>query len=162
MLLLYYIYNQKHINAELEEKWLAMLPLEKARQIKRLRIPQKRHLSLLGLQLLGYGARKLVDDFSLSDVQFPINNKPVAPQFDFSISHSGDLVCCAISRNHTIGIDAEYIRDINPDIFKRHLTEKERQLGQNNLQHFFEFWTQKEAIVKPQTVAGSKQSLMSS
>ncbi len=157
MLLLYYIYNQKHINATLEEKWLTSLPDEKASQIRRMRIPQKRHLSLIGLQLLDYGARQLqLTDFSLRKVQFPAKDKPVCDQCDFSISHSRDLVICAISENHNIGIDAEFIRPINPTIFKRHLTEQERQLSEDNMPQFFEFWTRKEAIVKAANSGGIK------
>lgn len=141
----------------MEEKWLATLPDEKAIQIRRIRIPQKRHLSLLGLQLLDYGARQLqLTDFSLRKVQFPVSDKPVCDQCNFSISHSGDLVICAMTQNHKIGIDAELIRPINPAIFKRHLTAQERQISQDNMPKFYEFWTRKEAIVKAANSGGIK------
>lgn len=157
MLLLYYIYNEKHINPQREAVWLSALPKNKANLIQRLRIPQKRHLSLLGLQLLNYGAKQLqLPEFSLAQVQFPASDKPFCPQCDFSISHSGDLVICAIAQDHKVGIDAEQIRPVNSAIFKRHLTTEERQRSEDNAPQFFAYWTQKEAIVKAADSGGIK------
>ena len=55
------------------------------------------------------------------------HGKPVpvnAPGVHFNISHSGDLVVCAVS-SHPVGVDIELVRSANPGIAKRFFREDE-------------------------------------
>ena len=147
MQILYYIYQQKQINASLEQAWLRQLPDGKAEAIRRIQVESKRHQSLIGLQLLDFGLRRKLkrDDFSLKQVQFPKHGKPFwQAGIDFNISHSANLIVCAIAANQRVGIDVEKDRDIKPGVFERYTSERERHANPCPL----EIWTQKEAVVK--------------
>jgi 4'-phosphopantetheinyl transferase len=71
------------------------------------------------------------------------NGKPFAKgiPLHFSISHSGDLLCCALSR-FPIGIDIELRREIRPDLARRLCAEGE------NSTDLLALWTAKEAYFK--------------
>jgi len=147
MQILYYIYQQKQINASLEQNWLQQLPDTKAEAIRRIQIESKRHQSLLGLQLLEFGLRRQLGlrDFSLKQVRFPKHKKPFwGAGIDFNISHSAKLIVCAIASNQRVGIDVEKMRDIKPEVLRRYTSEQERRANPCAL----ELWTQKEAVVK--------------
>jgi 4'-phosphopantetheinyl transferase len=79
------------------------------------------------------------------------------PSLNFNLSHSGDFALCALTNNHSIGIDIEKIRIGNPDYYLRLATrffsrkefeaidaasERDRTL------FFFSCWTRKEAYLK--------------
>ena len=81
---------------------------------------------------------------------------------EFNISHSDNVVVCAIS-NNKIGIDIEKIRPINLSIAKKICNEEELKYIFNHiplknelvytkeksiLTRFFEIWTNKEAFIK--------------
>jgi 4'-phosphopantetheinyl transferase len=65
----------------------------------------------------------------------------------FSVSHSGELVICAVSENE-IGIDIEKKREIRPDISKKFATDSENEYIGNDTDRLFEIWTLKEAYFK--------------
>lgn len=74
-------------------------------------------------------------------------------KFNFSISHSGDFVLCAIDEK-SIGIDIEEIKYIRyEEIYKRYftisevkyITKTDHFLKQNK---FYEIWTLKESYIK--------------
>ena len=73
----------------------------------------------------------------------------------FNLSHSGELVLYAITRNQKIGIDIEQIRD-HTDVMaiaKRFFSpaeigEMEKANEKNRTELFFTYWTRKEAFVK--------------
>jgi 4'-phosphopantetheinyl transferase len=115
-----------------------------------MRFARSRAASLLGLQLLKFGMRALgYDDFALSTVSFPRGEKPhCALPIDFNISHSGDLVACAIAPDGRVGIDVERTREIRIEGLQKFLHPRERVWVGADQRRFFELWTQKEAIVK--------------
>lgn len=65
----------------------------------------------------------------------------------FSISHSGDLVICAVSGNE-IGIDIEKKREIRIDASKKFANGAEIEYIGNDTDRLFEIWTLKEAYFK--------------
>ncbi len=81
--------------------------------------------------------------------------KPFAQDIDvhFSVSHSENLAVCAVSHN-PIGIDCEYMRDINLRLTKIACTDSDKdfifQTDDTNEQknRFFMVWTAKEAYFK--------------
>lgn len=72
---------------------------------------------------------------------------------DFSISHSGSWVVCAVVDRGRIGIDVQQVRPVNEGIFTLCLSSTEREkllqwpVG-TQLHGFFTLWTLKEAFVK--------------
>ena len=77
------------------------------------------------------------------------NGKPYAENCssEFSISHCGNLVICAVSEKE-IGIDIEKIRDIRLKTAEKFATERELEYIGNNTEGFFRIWTLKEAFFK--------------
>ncbi|HEX7025699.1 MAG TPA: 4'-phosphopantetheinyl transferase superfamily protein [Gammaproteobacteria bacterium] len=135
--------------------WLAELPESKRLQIERIRVFQARLCSLLGLQLLKIAMHQAgYNDFSLSRVLFEKNRKPHCPGFpDFNISHSHDLIACAVAGHGNIGVDVEQVREIQMGL-DRIMSPAEQKAVQAEPQRFFHFWTQKEAVIKADGTGG--------
>lgn len=78
--------------------------------------------------------------------------KPFIPNFyPFNITHSGNYVACATFYGNEIGIDIEKKRALKTSDFTKQFSPPEMQIIQsasNQLDQFFEFWTQKEAVMK--------------
>lgn len=115
---------------------------------------QDAQLSLLGRRLLLEGFKEY--EISSNEINNLVYNKFGKPFLKnnpvfFNISHSGDFVICAINDKSEIGIDIEIISDIEIDDFKPQFTENEwnKIISSNNKKEtFFEYWTQKEAVIK--------------
>lgn len=80
------------------------------------------------------------------------HGKPQIDGFYFNLSHSGNMVLCAVSEN-PVGCDIEKIENPTLRIAKRFFTEKENKylekIEENNkAEEFFRLWTMKEAYVK--------------
>lgn len=110
-------------------------------------------LSLLGRMLLSNAFKKLNKQFNEENLKYTSYNKPYFEdeKVRFNISHSGNIVVCILSEVCEVGIDIETIDTINIDDFKFQMTNLERQriIYSDNIKHaFFEYWTQKEAIIK--------------
>ncbi len=83
------------------------------------------------------------------------NGKPFVLDLnaEFSISHSGDAVVCAVS-HEKIGIDIELLRPINLRVTKIACTEAEKEFifsaesEEEKRERFFRIWTAKEAYFK--------------
>lgn len=92
------------------------------------------------------------------------NGKPsvTGSRYEFSISHSDDLVAVAV---HTgpVGIDVEHIREVSPRLAKKYFCDDENfyifghEAKDSDFEHmastdirmrFFEIWTAKEAYLK--------------
>ncbi|SCY70163.1 4'-phosphopantetheinyl transferase [Alkaliphilus peptidifermentans DSM 18978] len=72
--------------------------------------------------------------------------------FQFSISHSGIWVACAISPK-AIGVDVEEIKSIEDNIARRFFSPQEVKdmfsfTGNERLLYFYDLWTLKESFVK--------------
>ena len=107
--------------------------------------------TLMGLQLLKRGMRDLgFDDFSLADLKFRPNGKPAGTDgADFSISHAGGLIACAISIGGRIGIDLEPLAAAGPPgTFRNYLNAAELAAARRDPLEGLRIWAAKEAIIK--------------
>lgn len=78
-----------------------------------------------------------------------IHNRPyLNQQLDFNISHSGDYVICSITDNGRLGVDIEKMELIEIESFFFLFRESEIKEIDNQLENFYELWTQKEALSK--------------
>jgi len=76
---------------------------------------------------------------------------PGLPNVDFNLSHSGDLVVCAVSTGCRVGIDVEAVRDIELSGFERVLADStwaEVQQSAAPRKAFFRNWTRLESVAK--------------
>jgi len=121
---------------------------------------QKRAIYSRGLLRKKLGTYLEVDP---ADISFSYNEygKPsLNPKFHFedlrfNVSHSKDIVVYAITRNRDIGIDVEYLKNVNRagKIVERFFSKEEIDFYISQPEHkrkwaFFALWTRKEAYSK--------------
>lgn len=114
-----------------------------------------KHISEMGGRLLEYAVSRLyrigVPELSRDKGKYGKPCFRIHPEVRFNISHSGDLVICAVS-DFEIGIDIQEKSRMNtdriakkvmsPDEHKKYLTSSERQ------DFFYRVWVMKESYVK--------------
>ncbi|WP_337966365.1 4'-phosphopantetheinyl transferase superfamily protein [uncultured Flavobacterium sp.] len=154
MIYIYYSYLSEENHESLLKNNLHHFSEEYQNKIRRFRRWQDAQLSLLGRILLFEGIKE-VGLFCPADkeIKFTKYNKPFFEDnlIQFNISHSGEIVVCALSLKNEIGIDIEIISDVTIDDFKFQMTENEWSeiINSNNKKSsFFSYWTQKEAVIK--------------
>lgn len=121
--------------------WESWSSTEKQRRMERM-TPQKRLQSLCGdalarqmlSKVLGIAPQEIV--FTYTE-----NGKPLVDGLYFNVSHSGNLVGCAVSQR-PVGLDLEQIRPAPPRL--RCAMEAE---GESD-EAFFRLWTKREALLK--------------
>ncbi len=94
-------------------------------------------------------------NIAADDIRFRVdkNGKPYTESapVHFSISHSKNIAVCAVS-DKPVGIDIEYVRDVNLKVAKRLFAPDELmyvfEKWDLSKRRFFEIWTRKEAYVK--------------
>ena len=145
--------------------WYALMDSEKQNRVDRFRFADDKKRTVAGEML----ARKAVADRCGTlpeNVNFSVSEygKPYCTDVDvqFSISHCGDIVICAVS-DKPVGADIEKIRPINLKTAKEFCSDDELiyLFGHNPdenefvysedeciLTRFFKLWTQREAYVK--------------
>jgi len=138
---------------KLVDNYLPKFSVEFQTKIKRYRRWQDAQLSLLGRVLLVKRLEQMNCSFDESNVRYSSFNKPYLANSDinFNISHSGELVVCALTKTGDIGIDIEKIESIKISDFKSQMTNNEWELvntSKDKERAFFKYWTQKEAVIK--------------
>ena len=129
------------VPAEQLALWESWLAAEKRQRISRL--PEKRRLlSLCGdglaREMLGEALHLAPEDVVITEGE---NGKPLTAGVFFSISHSGDVVGCAVS-DREVGLDVERIRAV-----PRRLGWKLAGQWQTE-DDFWQLWTRREAALK--------------
>ncbi|OCA71089.1 hypothetical protein BBH99_03375 [Chryseobacterium contaminans] len=151
MVILYtFIREDKH--QYLLDQYLKTFPKDFQQDVLKYRRWQDAQLSLLGRVLLYSG---LKSHYNIDEVQIMrhTDNKPYLKDhyLHFNISHSKELVACAIAE-FPIGIDVEFIdHKINYLDFQFQMTEQEFDKihhSEDQIGEFFLYWTQKESVMK--------------
>lgn len=146
------------------EKGFSMMDEERKQAVLRYRGEKDRKRTIIGEML----ARKGISEATgvpESDILFgrSESGKPYAKNVDieFNVSHSKDMIVCAVSKSK-IGIDVEFIRDIDMRITKIACTESDKEYifgrrdadiesiipDEEKIVRFFKLWTAKEAYFK--------------
>lgn len=138
---------------KLVDNYLPKFSVEFQTKIKRYKRWQDAQLSLLGRILLVKGLEQMNCSFDESNFRYTSFNKPYLESnyINFNISHSGELVVCALTKIGDIGIDIEEIESIKISDFKSQMTNNEWEQVNDSKEiktAFFKYWTQKEAVIK--------------
>ena len=108
---------------------------------------------------LSMGAWRLIESslkkhgFSAENVVIGKNGKPECDGVYFNLSHSDDMVLCAVS-DTPVGCDIEKVTNAPMEVAERYFSEKERRYiaaAQNTAdadRRFFRLWTIKESYMK--------------
>ncbi|WP_440880061.1 4'-phosphopantetheinyl transferase family protein [Tenacibaculum sp. C7A-26P2] len=113
---------------------------------------------IIGRKLLYEGIRQIKEVnnsyYIRENIKVTSYNKPYFKnkEVGFNISHSNDIVVCLMSDTlYNIGIDIEFIKNINYEDFEKHMLDeeyKEIKNSSNSNIAFYEYWTKKESVVK--------------
>ena len=129
---------------------LQMLPPERQNRIHKMKQEKSRKQSM-GVGLL---LQKVLALYHMQDSQVFVgeHGKPMIDGLEFSLSHSGDLVLCAVS-DKPVGCDVEWLRTAPKDVAVRYFTESEKSYlsdlsSEEYDRAFFRLWTMKESYVK--------------
>lgn len=154
MIYIYYSYLSEENHENLLQNELPKFPFDFVKKIKKYKRWQDAQLSLLGRILLFRAIREQYNiNVEEKDISYNAYNKPFFkynPVY-FSISHSGEIVVCAISDTLSIGLDIEKIHKIDMDTFRSYMFDNEWNrivYSRDKHEAFFDYWTQKEAVIK--------------
>jgi 4'-phosphopantetheinyl transferase len=138
------------------EYYLKDLPKEIQRKVMKFHFEDDRKRSLLGYMMSRYMLKKF---FHLKDGEIIVEKneygKPFIkdnPEIHYNISHSKDYVICGVN-DKEIGIDIEYMKDLDINIAERFFTHQEYLMlmstpENEKLEMFYKLWTLKESYVK--------------
>jgi 4'-phosphopantetheinyl transferase len=148
-----YSYISEENHNHLIQKYLNEFPDDFKKKILAYRKWQDGQLSLLGRLLLNHGLQKMGEKYEKKNLNYTSYNKPFLNDTNtkFNISHSGEIVVCVLSDMNDIGIDIEIIHEINIEDFESQMTKSEwnnMMLTGDIKTAFFDYWTQKEAVIK--------------
>jgi len=135
------------------QRALAALPGSVHLDAERFLKVEDRYARLVGRFLLLQGLERLGLSCSLlTHLHYgPYGRPELEAPVDFNISHSCDLVFCALSMSGRVGIDIEVIRPVDLADFFPTLTPTERiaiQQDDNPMLKFFRLWTMRESVLK--------------
>ena len=127
---------------------MELLSTERRNKIERLARPEDRRLSLGAGLLLQQVLKK--HGFDGQKIFCGENGKPQMEGIYFNLSHSYEMVACAIS-DKPVGCDIEKVRDIKEKVAARFFSQKEITYikeAEDKRDMFFRLWTMKESYMK--------------
>ena len=136
------------------EKFYSLLSSQKKKRVDAYRFERDKILSvcanMLAKKMIAKHCSKAPENI---EILTSSNGKPYVKNSDieFNISHSGEMVACALS-DTPIGVDIEKVREIDDKLIdfvctadeKKYVCEKD----ETKQPRFFEIWTAKEAFFK--------------
>lgn len=166
MAILYYVDFSSYDMEELIVKYKNKVDSERLSKITRTQPLKARVRSLLGGYLLQMAIKEIVDreyperenKTLIKDLKYGygIKGKPFFldyPDFHFSLSHSGNVVALAVSKQE-IGLDIQEYVQIKRDLAKRFFSKEEQEMlleqkGEDAYKElFFMLWSIKESYIK--------------
>jgi len=101
---------------------------------------------LLAEALQSFGRSKTL----LNDIEYTEHKRPYINSIgaDFNITHSKTMVGLAYAEQGKVGIDIEYMQQIEEFQFKQFFCQEELSWIGTSIERFYTLWTRKEAIIK--------------
>ena len=130
---------------------LKKLPLEWHERANRYKFEADSSNFVIGRLLLKEGLKKIGKENLFNKIDYQESGKPILENVYFSISHTKDLVMCAVTELGEIGIDIEKVKPVELDDFESFFTTDEWDDINNHsepLLRFYWYWTRKESIIK--------------
>lgn len=135
---------------EKQPELLSQLPQERQQKIRKMRQEKSRKQSM-GVGLL---LQKVLALYHMEKATPSVgeHGKPQIEGLQFNLSHSGNIVICAVS-DEPVGCDVEQLRKAPQAVAERFFTENEKAYlsqfsGEAYDIAFFRLWTMKESYVK--------------
>ena len=152
MITLFYSYVSKYSAHFLNNK-LSLFPQAIQNVIKKYVAENDRNARILSKLLLVEGLSNFFPNEKIDLALLQIAGKQVYKNLPihFSASHSEDLVVVAFSTHEQIGIDIEFKKNIDTNIFKDFLhvnEQKSMEQSSSKTALFYALWTKKEALTK--------------
>lgn len=153
MVYLSYLRILEPFSTQVFDDYLLELPAAMQAKVCQFRRWEDSHTALMGKILLKemastyFNLPDILDQISYSETKKP----EVAGSVSFNISHSEDLVVCAMGENCRLGVDVEKIVDVDFTHLQDYMTETEWDqihLAKDPNEAFLKYWTQKEAVIK--------------
>jgi len=151
---IYYSYLSKENHKDLLVKNLFKFPIDFQNKINQYKRWQDKQSSILGRILLLKGIEEVYGlNYQDQTIYYSQYHKPYFKDsiVQFNISHSENIVVCALSSEIPIGIDIEAISPIKIEDFRFQMTNNEWNkiiFSKNKKVSFFDYWTKKEAALK--------------
>ncbi len=148
--ILYYT-NSNPTNKMLSlEALISLLPKPMRARAVRYQQEEAAYNYVLGRLLLKKALEESQSNYTLSDLYYNEEGKPLLDGFPFNIAHSQDLVGVVFGGTAALGLDIEYPRTIEKKHFRHCFSDTEWAaiIKDSNLETFYLYWTQKEAILK--------------
>ena len=147
-----------YVNEDLEDClfdfFLSIVDEERREQILRIKDKKKRDMKLLSRIFSMVCIKKEFGiDFKNQKFLSEVDGKPYLsgyPDVHFNVSHSGELIVCAVGREK-VGIDVEKVREFKENLIFKVCNREERERILNSVDTNAEFckvWTKKEAYLK--------------
>ncbi len=151
---MYRIININDFSKNEYDAYFEMMTQDRQKKVSRFRFDEDKKRSVFAEML----AKEMISEKLGVPIESIViktdeNGKPFAQGLDihFNISHSSDLVICALN-DKPIGVDIEEIREVKNKLIDFVCTENEKSFVQNSEfekpKRFFEIWTAKEAYFK--------------
>lgn len=150
MVILYATKIENIVDPQIHPEIMDGLSDARKEKILRYKMEHSRKQGLAAGLLLKYvlGSRGL----SVEDISYGQNGKPQIQELYFNLSHSKDIVICAVS-DKNVGCDVEAIATVKEGIAERFFTENENNYlksfkAEEKVSEFFRLWTIKESYMK--------------
>ena len=153
MIDVFYTRIKEEMPPSVYSKYLGRIPAPLQKRNLRFIRWQDRHANLFGKILLIEALQKYGYDAScLNQLTFDQYNRPfLFPEIDFNISHSGEMVVCAIGAGIKLGIDVEGIKPVDFENFRDVMTTEQWEIINRSdypFKTFFTYWAIKESVIK--------------
>lgn len=152
MITVYYASYDTPLPAHIFAQLVNMLPESLRAPIYRFRRWEDAHAALLGKHLLRHSLLRQQLPYSLGDIEYTTYRRPfIKGTPDFNITHSGNIVACAVAGKGRVGIDIEKPQLLAADDFRQQFSRDEwNDICQDPSPPavFYRYWTRKEAVLK--------------
>lgn len=130
------------------EDMILEMPIERQEKARNFKLIEDKKACALGYYLLCQG---LKEEYGIENFELEYNEfgKPYLKNNDkifFNISHTKHIAVCVIADTE-VGVDVEEVREYNPIIKNKILSDEEKNNVKND-NDFFKYWTIKEAVCK--------------
>lgn len=153
----FYTEISSQIMPDVHTRLLESFPENIKARIKKYTGEKERQSRIAGKALLVYALKKLnvYPVVSLDNYAYSLTNQPILKSSDiqFSISHSGNMILCAVvqGEGEKIGIDVERLNPVKLSLMKFYFNPSSWEEIVNAPDHtmaFYRHWTMKEAAIK--------------